>query len=47
MRYVLLIYTNEAERPAMQVTPVPGIQRDTGHGAKFKLVRATVRRSGG
>jgi phenylacetate-CoA ligase len=36
-----------ATPPAIQVTPVPEIQRDTGHGAKFKLVQTTVRRSGG
>jgi phenylacetate-coenzyme A ligase PaaK-like adenylate-forming protein len=36
-----------ASPPAIQVTPVPEIQRDTGHGAKFKLVKTTVRRSGG
>jgi phenylacetate-CoA ligase len=34
-----------ATPPAIQVTPVPEIQRDTGHGAKFKLVQSTVRRA--
>jgi hypothetical protein len=24
--------------PPIEVTPVPGIERDPGHGAKFKLV---------
>jgi phenylacetate-CoA ligase len=26
--------------PPIEVTPVPGIERDPGHGAKFKLVRS-------
>jgi hypothetical protein len=31
--------------PQIQVTVVPGIDRDPGHGAKFKLVRSTVPRA--
>ena len=30
--------------PPIQVTVVPGIDRDPGHGAKFKLIRSTVGR---
>ena len=26
--------------PPIEVTPVPGIERDPGHGAKLKLVRS-------
>jgi hypothetical protein len=31
--------------PPIEVTPVPRIERDTGHGARFKLVRSTVARA--
>jgi hypothetical protein len=30
--------------PPIEVTPVPEIGRDPGHGAKFKLVRSVVPR---
>jgi len=30
--------------PPIEVTPVPEIERDPGHGAKFKLVRSAVPR---
>jgi phenylacetate-coenzyme A ligase PaaK-like adenylate-forming protein len=30
--------------PPVEVTPVPGIGRDPGHGAKLKLVKSTVLR---
>jgi phenylacetate-CoA ligase len=33
--------------PAIQVTPVDEIQREGGHGAKLKLIQATVRHSHG
>ena len=31
--------------PPIEVTPVPAIERDPGHGAKLKLVRSTVVRA--
>jgi hypothetical protein len=30
--------------PPIEVTVVPGIERDPGHGAKFKVIRSTVGR---
>jgi hypothetical protein len=29
----------------MEVSVVPGIDRDPGHGAKFKLIRSTAPRA--
>ena len=36
-----------ATPPPIQVTPVPTIQREGGHGAKLKLIQTTVRHSHG
>ena len=33
--------------PPIQVTPVPEIERDPGHGAKFKLIQTSVRHTHG
>lgn len=30
--------------PPIEVTVVPGIDRDPGHGAKFKLIKSTMPR---
>jgi hypothetical protein len=30
--------------PPIEVTVVPGIERDPGHGAKFKLIKSTMPR---
>ena len=32
------------QAPSIEVTPVPEIERDPGHGAKLKLVRSVVPR---